>query len=90
MAAYRPLLESSFDSTMTRRTPDVHMHEYDDDWKCKCGFRLITHIDPQTGRMNVKAYVTPDGKTVALQEHSGDSSTRRRSKGSAEPEDGLA
>ena len=56
------------------------MHEYDDDWKCKCGFRLITDIDPQTGRMNVKAYVTPNGKTVALQAHRVQTARRHGSK----------
>jgi hypothetical protein len=53
------------------------MHEYDDDWKCKCGFQLITDIDPETGRMNVKAYVTPNGRTVALQAHRVQTAGRR-------------
>jgi hypothetical protein len=44
----------------------VHMHEYDDNWQCRCGFRLITESDPKTSVVNIKAFVTPDGQTVAL------------------------
>jgi hypothetical protein len=46
------------------------MHEYDDNWRCKCGYRLIADYDQKTGRMNVKAYVTPEGETVPLGESS--------------------
>ena len=42
------------------------MHEYDDDWKCRCGFRLITESDPKTAVVNIKAFVTPNGETMAL------------------------
>ena len=51
---------------MPRRASDEHLHEYDDKWQCKCGFRLIMDLDIQTGRMNLKGYVTPDGKTVPV------------------------
>lgn len=55
---------------MPRRVPDGHMHEYDENWQCKCGYRLIANYDQKTGRMSVKAYVTPDGETVPLGETS--------------------
>ena len=53
---------------MPKRDPDgkVHMHEYDDNWKCRCGFRLITESDPKTAVVNIKAFVTPNGETMAL------------------------
>jgi len=46
----------------------VHMHEYDENWRCKCGCRLITEFDPQTRNLIVKAYVTPEGETVLMGE----------------------
>ncbi len=46
----------------------VHMHEYDENWQCKCGCRLITEFDPQTRNLIVKAYVTPEGETVLIDE----------------------
>jgi hypothetical protein len=57
-------------SSMPKRDQDgkVHMHEYDDNWKCRCGFRLITESDPATAVVNIKAFVTPDGETVALRD----------------------
>jgi len=45
---------------------------------------LITLIDQETGRMTVKAYVTPNGKTVALQTHRDNNSTERKTRLSAE------
>ena len=53
---------------MPKRDPDgkVHMHVYDDNWRCSCGFRLITDSDPKTAVVNIKAFVTPNGQTVAL------------------------
>jgi len=46
----------------------VHMHEYDDNWRCACGFRLVTESDSDTSIVNIKAFVTPDGKTMPLRE----------------------
>ena len=46
----------------------VHMHEYDENWLCKCGCRLITEFDPQTRNLIVKACVTPEGETVLIDE----------------------
>jgi hypothetical protein len=51
---------------MPRRAADEHLHQYDDKWQCKCGFRLIMEIDEKTGRMRVKACMTPDGKTLPM------------------------
>lgn len=53
---------------MSRREQDrkIHMHEYDDNWKCSCGFRLVTELDQETWVVNVKACVTPDGERVSL------------------------
>ena len=45
-----------------------HMHEYDDNWQCSCGFRLITEPEPNTAIVKIKAFVTPEGQTVALSE----------------------
>jgi hypothetical protein len=45
------------------------MHEYDDNWQCKCGYRLIADFDSKTGRMKLIAYVTPEGKTVPFGEN---------------------
>jgi hypothetical protein len=44
----------------------VHMHEYDDNWQCRCGFRLITDSQAGGAVVNIKAFVTADGQTVAL------------------------
>jgi len=60
---------------MPRRSSDEHLHEYDDQWQCKCGFRLIMEIDEKTGRMRVKACMTPDGKTISM----GDKTEEKRS-----------
>ena len=46
----------------------VHMHVYDDNWKCACGFRLVTESGSDTSIVNIKAFVTPDGKTIPLRE----------------------
>jgi hypothetical protein len=46
----------------------MHIHEYDGNWQCKCGFRLITEFDVESQRLIVKAYVTLEGKTVPLGE----------------------
>ena len=54
---------------MSRREQDtrkIHMHQYDDNWQCRCGFRLITELDQETGIVNVKACVTPEGETLSL------------------------
>jgi hypothetical protein len=51
---------------MPRRTSDEHLHEYDDNWQCKCGFRLIMDSEEKTGKMRVKAFITPDGKTIGV------------------------
>jgi len=42
------------------------MHEYDDNWQCRCGFRLITDSQAGGAVVNIKAFVTPEGETVAL------------------------
>jgi len=44
------------------------MHEYDDNWKCACGFRLVTEANPNTTIVNIKAFVTPDGQTIQLRD----------------------
>ena len=54
---------------MPRRVPDGHMHEYDDEWKCKCGYRLVAELDAKTGRLNVKACVTPEGEKIPFGEN---------------------
>jgi hypothetical protein len=60
------------------------MHEYDEKWQCKCGFRLIAQIEPETGRLNVKAYVTPEGKTIEFEKHD-ESPTKKRQVRSSHP-----
>ncbi|MGO9645811.1 MAG: hypothetical protein ACLPY5_13830 [Candidatus Bathyarchaeia archaeon] len=42
------------------------MHEYDDKWQCKCGFRLITDLDSKSGWVQVKACVSSNGKIKPL------------------------
>jgi len=42
------------------------MHEYDDNWQCKCGFRLITDLDSKSGWIQVKAFVSSNGKVRPL------------------------
>jgi hypothetical protein len=44
----------------------VHMHEYDENWKCSCGFRLIIDPKSEAAVVNIKAFVTPNGETVEL------------------------
>jgi len=51
---------------MPRREREPHMHEYDDNWQCKCGFRLITDLDSKGGWVQVKACVTSNGKITPL------------------------
>ena len=53
---------------MPRRVPDGHMHDYDDNWKCKCGYRLVADLDERTGRLNEKACITPEGETIPFGE----------------------
>lgn len=65
---------------MPRRASDEHLHEYDDKWQCKCGFRLIMDVDVQTGRMNLKGYITPDGKTVPVGEKREETSAPKRTR----------
>jgi hypothetical protein len=48
-----------------------HMHEYDDNWQCRCGFRLVTEPDSNSAIVKIKAFVTPEGQTVALREGEG-------------------
>jgi hypothetical protein len=55
--------------SMPRRVPDGHMHDYDDNWKCKCGHRLVTDLDQKTGRLNVRACVTREGKIIPFGEN---------------------
>ncbi len=45
------------------------MHDYDDEWKCKCGYRLVAELDAKTGRLNVKACVTPEGEKIPFGEN---------------------
>jgi len=63
---------------MPRRSSDEHLHEYDDKWQCKCGFRLIMETDEKTGRMKVKACMTPDGKTIPMGEKAEEQSKPKR------------
>jgi len=51
---------------MSRRKRDLHMHEYDENWKCQCGFRLVTEFDQKTKLLDVKGCVTAEGETVAF------------------------
>ena len=51
---------------MPRRELEPHMHEYDDKWQCKCGFRLITDLDSKSGWVQVKACVSSNGKIKPL------------------------
>jgi len=46
----------------------VHMHVYDDNWKCACGFRLVTESGSDNSIVNIKAFVTPEGETIPLRE----------------------
>ena len=77
---------------MPNRDPDgkVHMHEYDDNWKCRCGFRLITESDPKTAVVNIKAFVMPNGETMALrgnEENQTDTTTKQAKKKKDEDEE---
>lgn len=46
-----------------------HLHEYDDDWKCKCGQKLVVEISD--GKITVKGFITPDGKFVPMSKAQG-------------------
>ena len=63
----------------------VHMHEYDDNWQCKCGFRLITDTQGGGAVVNIKAFVTPEGQTVALR-HGSDEEVEKEAEEEAEAE----
>jgi len=76
-------------SSMAKREKEgkVHMHEYDDNWQCKCGFRLITDTQGGGAVVNIKAYVTPDGQKVALRHERDDEAEREAEEESgAEPD----
>ena len=46
-----------------------HLHEYNDDWKCKCGQKLV--VETLDGKIRVKGFVAPDGKFVPISETRG-------------------
>lgn len=60
-----------------------HLHEYDDDWKCKCGQKLVVEI--LDGKLQIKGFKTPDGKFVPLSEAQGPA--ERKSNKTNEEED---
>jgi hypothetical protein len=64
---------------MPRREAEPHMHEYNDKWQCKCGYRLVTEIDSKSGWIRVKGYVTRDGEIKQL-EHGSSESTEEPQK----------
>jgi hypothetical protein len=56
-----------------------HLHEYDENWKCKCGQRLV--VDVSNGEVKVKGFMTPGDKFVPLSEAQGSTdhkSSKRR------------
>jgi hypothetical protein len=58
-----------------------HLHEYDDNWKCKCGQKLV--VDISEGRITIKGFMTPNGKFVPLSEAQGPAQSKR-AKGATE------
>ena len=58
-----------------------HLHEYDDNWKCKCGQKLV--VDILEGKITIKGFMTPDGKFVPLSEAQGPAESKR-AKGTSE------
>jgi hypothetical protein len=41
-----------------------HLHEYDDNWKCRCGQKLV--VDIVEGNIKIKGFMTPEGEFVQL------------------------
>ncbi len=65
---------------MSRRNRDVHVHEYDENWRCRCGFRLITEFDEKTRVLNVRGYVTSEGETVTFSKSEYENMPKRTTK----------
>jgi len=53
-----------------------HLHEYDDNWTCKCGQKLV--VDASDGKIRVKGFVTPDGKFTPMSEAQGPAEEERK------------